>query len=375
MSAPVVDRRQQEARGARVLLGAVPRAITRARREPQPEALVLTVLIALALSVLIVGLLWSEQVAPPASQVLPLLFGGLLLGRRAMRQLIAVVAGCLLWDLLALGMSDVRPGALVTIVVTGLISYEFSRSREETGLSGLRGDSVLAELRRRLELQGELPGLSEPWAAETVLRPAGGAPFAGDFVVSACADNGRRLDIALVDVSGKGIEAGARALLLSGALGGLLTAMEPTTFLPAANRYLVAQDWDEGFATAAHLSLDLDTGAYLVQSAGHPPTAHFDAGSGRWSLLETTGPALGLVPHAGYDADRGILRPGDALLLYTDGLVEVPGRDLTVGIDKLLGAAEHLLTRGFRGGAEFLVDRVASDGGDDRGLVLIWRSR
>jgi serine phosphatase RsbU (regulator of sigma subunit) len=92
-------------------------------------------------------------------------------------------------------------------------------------------------------------------------------------------------------------------------------------------------------------------------------------------LLDTAGPALGLIPKATYDADRGFLRPGDALLLYTDGLVEVPGRDLTVGIDKLLGAAEHLVARGFRGGAALLVEQVASDGSDDRGLVLIWRSR
>jgi hypothetical protein len=310
------------------------------------------------------------------AQVLPLLFGGLLLNRRPMSRLIGVVALCLVWDLIALGLRQVRPGAMVVVLITGVISYEFSRSREETGLGGLRGDSVLVELRRRLELQGELPGLAPPWCAETVLRPAGGGPFAGDFVVSACADGGRRLDIALVDVSGKGVEAGARALLLSGALGGLLGALEPQQFLPAANDYLHAQEWAEGFATAVHLSIDLDSGAYLIESAGHPPAAHFDAGSGRWSLLESAGPALGLLPSVqSYDADRGVLRPGDALLLYTDGLVEVPGRDLTVGIDKLLGAAEHLVARGFRGGADLLVDTVAPGGSDDRGLVLLWRSR
>jgi hypothetical protein len=336
---------------------------------------VLSVLVAAAVAVLALGLTASSAAFPPSAQVLPLLFGGLLLGRRAMRQLLLVVGACLVWDLLALGLRDVRPGALVTVAITGVVAYEFSRSREETGLGGLRGDSVLVELRRRLELQGELPALEAPWCAETVLRPAGGGPFAGDFVVSSCSADGRRLDLALVDVSGKGVEAGARALLLSGALGGLLDALAPKAFLPAANSYLVGQDWDEGFATAVHLSLDLDTGAYLVESAGHPPTAHYDAGSGRWSLLETTGPALGLVPEATYDVDAGILRPGDALLLYTDGLVEVPGRDLTVGIDKLLGAAEHLVARGFAGGARLLVDQVAADGADDRGLVLIWRTR
>ncbi|MCU1592341.1 MAG: serine phosphatase [Frankiales bacterium] len=357
------------------MLGAVPRAITRARREPPPEIVALSFLVVLAVGILIVGVTVSADAVPPSTQVLPLLFGGLLLGRSAMRQLILVVTACLLWDILALGIWEVRPGALVALGVTGVIAYEFSRSREETGLGGLRGDSVLVELRRRLEMQGALPDLAQPWCAETVLRPAGGGPFAGDFVVSACADEGRRLDLALVDVSGKGVEAGARALLLSGALGGLLDAMTPGEFLPAANRYLFAQDWDEGFATAVHLSLDLVTGAYLVESAGHPPTAHFDAGSGRWSLLDTAGPALGLVPAATYESDGGFLRPGDALLLYTDGLVEVPGRDLTVGIDKLLGAAEHLVARGFHGGADVLVDQVAADSSDDRGLVLIWRAR
>jgi serine phosphatase RsbU (regulator of sigma subunit) len=100
---------------------------------------------------------------------------------------------------------------------------------------------------------------------------------------------------------------------------------------------------------------------------------HFDAGSGRWSSLDATGPAIGLLPDPTFVASSGVLRPGDALVLYTDGLVEIPGRDLAVGIDKLVGAAEFLVTRGFPGGAQQLVDRVAPDASDDRGLVLLWR--
>ncbi|GAC1608198.1 MAG: hypothetical protein NVS3B26_04130 [Mycobacteriales bacterium] len=329
---------------------------------------------ALCLAILLLGLL-NSAVAPPGGQVLPLLFGGLLLTRRSMTMLMVVVGLCLVGDLFTLGLREVRPGALVVIAITAVVAYEFARSREETGLGGLRGDTVLVELRRRLELQGRLPDLSAPWYAETELRPAGGGPFAGDFIVSACAEEGNRLDLALVDVSGKGVEAGARALLLSGALGGLLGATGTRDFLPAANSYLFTQDWDEGFATAVHLSLNLTSGDFMLESAGHPPAAHYDAGSGRWALLESVGPALGLVTSARYPADVGVLRPGDALLLYTDGLVEVAGRDLGVGIDKLLGAAEHLVARGFQGGAAVLVDQVASGGGDDRGLVLIWRRR
>jgi hypothetical protein len=322
---------------------------------------------------LFLGLAVSESTFPPVAQVLPLLGGGLLLRRRAMRRLFLVVALCITWDVAALGLAMTRPGAIVTVAITGLIGLEFARSREETGLGGLRGDTVLVELRRRLELQGALPEIEVPWHAEAVLRPAGGGPFAGDFVVSACVDG--RLAVALVDVSGKGVEAGTRSLLLSGALGGLLSALPPQAFLAAANGYLFAQDWEEGFATAVHLTLELDSGAFSIASAGHPPAVHFDAGSGRWSLVEATGPAIGLLPDAVFDAATGVLRPGDALVLYTDGVVEVPGRDLAVGIDKLVGAAEFLVTSGFRGGAQQLIERVAADASDDRGLVLLWRDR
>jgi serine phosphatase RsbU (regulator of sigma subunit) len=211
------------------------------------------------------------------------------------------------------------------------------------------------------------------WGGDVVVRPAGGAPFAGDFVVSALTQDDRTLELALVDVSGKGIDAATRALLLSGALGGLLGSLRPEDFLPAANRYLDRQEWDEGFATAVHLVVDLGTGDYVVESAGHPPVAHFDAGSGRWSLLGAEGFALGLVPVVSYVPETGRLDRGDALLLYTDGLVEIPGRDLAVGIDKLLGEAERLVRHGFQGGADVLVRQVAGAANDDRGLVLLWR--
>jgi hypothetical protein len=44
-----------------------------------------------------------------------------------------------------------------------------------------------------------------------------------------------------------------------------------------------------------------------------------------------------------------------------------------VGIDKLLGEAERLVTKGFRHGARKLIDRVAAAVNDDRAVVLVWR--
>jgi hypothetical protein len=306
--------------------------------------------------------------------VIPLLLGGLLLSTRPLRQLAAVVVACLVVDVVRLGATDVRYGSMLAVLFTLLVAHEYARSRDQTGLAGLSGDSVLVELRARLEQQGGLPRLPGPWRAESVVEPAGGGPFSGDFVVSAVVDN-TCFEVALVDVSGKGVEAGTRSLLLSGAMGGLLGSKAPEDFLTSANAYLVRQDWEEGFATAVHLTLDLPTGEFAIGTAGHPPVAHFDAGSGRWGLLEGEGPALGLLADVHYVTVSGRLRPGDALLLYTDGLVEVPGRDLDRGIDKLLGEAEGLVTRGFSGGGRVLIDQVAERGGDDRGLVLLWRAR
>jgi serine phosphatase RsbU (regulator of sigma subunit) len=162
--------------------------------------------------------------------------------------------------------------------------------------------------------------------------------------------------------------------MLSGALGGLLGAIAPERFLQAANDYLLRQEEEEGFATAVHVAIDLSTGHYRLTSGGHPPAAHYSGGSGRWQLIELDGSLLGVMTDAQFGVAEGQLNPYDALLLYTDGLIEAPGRDLAVGIDRLLGGAESLVPRGFAGGAQHIVNEVAPVASDDRAVVLLWRA-
>ena len=195
----------------------------------------------------------------------------------------------------------------------------FRRSR--LGIAGSMGESMLADLSDRIQGQGVLPDLPAPWHAESVIRSAGGTRFSGDFFVVGDIESGR-LDVSVVDVSGKGDRAGTRALLLAGAMGGLVTAVEPGEFLPATNAYLLNHPWQDGFATAVHLSVDLASGAFRVWTAGHPPALHWRAGAGRWTPLESEGPMLGLIPDADFHEAGGMLRSGDALMLYTDGMVE-----------------------------------------------------
>ena len=110
-----------------------------------------------------------------------------------------------------------------------MLLSSFRRSR--LGVAGIQGEQMFVDLRDRILRQGGIPALPDEWYAAAELRSAGGTPFAGDFVVAS--RTGNRLEVAVVDVSGKGQGAGTRALLLSGAIGGLLSALPPRTSSPA----------------------------------------------------------------------------------------------------------------------------------------------
>ncbi|HEY3882669.1 MAG TPA: PP2C family protein-serine/threonine phosphatase [Trebonia sp.] len=332
------------------------------------------VLAVITVAVAVVAAHVSAWLVSPGVMIMPILLGGLLLWPRALRILIAIAAAGLVYDIV---LDKAGPGIVVTIAATAYFADVLSNTRGKLGTRGMRADRMMIELRDRIRAQGTLPEVGDGWHSTSVLRPAGGSSFGGDFVVSY--SDGKSLEVALVDVSGKGMDAATRALLLSGAFGGVLGSVPREQFLPAANAYLRRGSTDEGFVTAVHLSIDLASGEYTLYSAGHPPAARFDAGTGKWRLSAARGIVLGVVPDLGAVPDvpdEGVLRRGDAIMLYTDGMVEAPGRDIDEGIERLLGEAERLVVAGFRAGAGELVTTmqrtVAS--GDDCALVLIWRS-
>jgi hypothetical protein len=329
-------------------------------------------LTALTVAITFATLTASDWV-PTASFVLVLVAGGFLLKPRALALVYLLVLAGLAY-VQAERQVGVSQGVVVVLVAMAVLMWFVARSRARLGLQGTLGDAMLVDLRDRLRMQGEMPALPAGWHVETVLRSAYGDSFSGDFLVANRSTDGNHLEVVLVDVSGKGAAAGTRALMLSGAFGGLLGAMAAHDFLHAANQYLLRQRWDEGFATAVHLDLDFVTGRYRIAGAGHPPAAHFQAGSGRWALTSGGGgPLLGVMDGVNYPGVVGTLERGDALLMYTDGVVETPGRDLDLGIDRMLGQAERLVKDGFRGGARRIVEGALAGETDDRALVLIWR--
>jgi hypothetical protein len=341
--------------------------ITRNRR--------VAVLLALAtVAVAIIAAHVSAWLVSPGVMILPIIAGGLLLWPRALRVLIGVAAAGTIYDIV---LHKAGPGIVVTIAATAYFADVLSNTRGKLGTRGMRADRMMIELRDRIRAQGTLPEVGEGWHSTVVLRPAGGSSFGGDFVISH--SDGKTLEVALVDVSGKGMDAATRALLLSGAFGGVLGSVPREQFLPAANAYLRRSSTDEGFVTAVHLSIELASGEYTLYSAGHPPAARFDAATGQWRTSAARGIVLGVVPDLAAVPDvpdTGLLRRGDAIMMYTDGMVEAPGKDIDDGIARLLGEAERLVVAGFKTGAPALVTTMqrAVASGDDCALVLIWRS-
>jgi hypothetical protein len=316
----------------------------------------------------------SEWWFSPGVMILPILCGGLLLWPRALRILFGIAAVGIAYDV---AKDKAGAGIVATIAVTAVFADVLARTRGKLGTRGLRADRMMIELRDRIRAQGTLPDLGDGWGSMVVLRPAGGSSFGGDFVVSHC--DGTSLEVALVDVAGKGMDAATRALLLSGAFGGVLGSVPRESFLPACNAYMLRGKAAEGFVTAVHLAVDLATGEYTLSSAGHPPAVHFDANTGLWRITQARGMVLGVVADllsAPEVPEKGVLRRGDAIMLYTDGLVEAPRQDIDEGIQRLLGEAERMVVTGFRTGAPELVTAMqrAIGSADDRALVVIWRT-
>lgn len=334
----------------------------------------------LGLLVVIVAVLtWGSIAAPrwdpPSSLVFPVLLGGVLLSRARQLVLLAAVVCAMGVDAALRRPGGVSVGTAIVVVLLALTVLFTSRIRLRLGLRGHRAEMLLLELRERLQPEAAPAAGLSGWSSTYALVPAGGARFSGDFLIS-CAARFPGVHVVLVDVSGKGSRAAGRALQLSGALCALLDAMPADGFLEAANDYVMLRAWEETFATAIHASLDPETGWFEVYNAGHHPAARWRQRERRWELTGTGGPALGLLPGERYLPAEGELEPGDALLLFTDGLIERPGQSLEAGTRRLLEATERLLDEEWvlsSSAAERLVRAVAPDGGDDRALLLLRR--
>ncbi|MEU6924392.1 MULTISPECIES: SpoIIE family protein phosphatase [unclassified Streptomyces] len=150
----------------------------------------------------------------------------------------------------------------------------------------------------------------------------------------------------------------------------------PATVMARASVFLHELDTDR-FATCTYAEVDLTTGVVQLVRAGHvDPLVRESDGNCR-RLPAEGGLPLGLSAEFGrleYPVSTVELDPGQTLVLFTDGLVELPGADLDEGI--------QLLTSMVRNGpqdlqrlADRLCEEVDERGGEDDVAVLLLRRK
>ncbi|MBM7058619.1 SpoIIE family protein phosphatase [Streptomyces durocortorensis] len=150
----------------------------------------------------------------------------------------------------------------------------------------------------------------------------------------------------------------------------------PATVMARASVFLHELDTDR-FATCTYAEVDLTTGVVQVVRAGHVDPLVRDVDGSCRRMPAEGGLPLGLSAEFGrleYPVSTVELDPGQTMILFTDGLVELPGSDLEEGMQRLTS----LVTNGpqdLQKLADQLCDAVDGRGGQDDVAVLLLRRR
>jgi serine phosphatase RsbU (regulator of sigma subunit) len=153
--------------------------------------------------------------------------------------------------------------------------------------------------------------------------------------------------LAIADVSGHGLPAALQVRdIYMGLRMGLARDFKIVRTVERMNNIIHKSTLTSRFVSMFYGELELN-GVFIYVNAGHPPPFHI-AADGTLQELHQGGPVLGPLPDATYERGFVIMKPGDMLVFYTDGICEAQGRDEggrllgEYGTDRLLEVArEH----------------------------------
>jgi len=232
----------------------------------------------------------------------------------------------------------------------------------------------IARLIQQTLLPKSLPGLPG-YEVAAYYQPA--RQVGGDFYDFLRLPDGQ-LGLIVGDVSGKGVPAALVMAITRTMLQAAYRLGSPGEILEQVNNTLYRDIPPNMYVTCLAALLDSKTGQLQYANAGHdlPYLRHADG----VSKLRATGMPLGLMPDMNYEQKEITLRPGDSVLLYSDGLVEAhdPQREM-FGFPRMQGFV------GAHPGGATLIDTLLAElerftgeeweQEDDITLVTLQRSR
>jgi serine phosphatase RsbU (regulator of sigma subunit) len=188
-----------------------------------------------------------------------------------------------------------------------------------------------ALLEEELTLAGKMHRALLPQQVEKIdgfemsVRSVAARVVGGDYYDFLPSANNGPVRVVIADAMGKGIAAGLVTSNLQGALRVLAEEIEsPARLIARLNRWLCRNLPVPKFISMACVAIEPGTsGESRIRqaNAGHPSPILVRA-DGTIELLEATGTVVGVHEEFTYDEQASIMRPGDLLFLYTDGVTE-----------------------------------------------------
>jgi sigma-B regulation protein RsbU (phosphoserine phosphatase) len=235
------------------------------------------------------------------------------------------------------------------------------------------------DLARRVQLDlmpRQLPKVSglDLYASSRPALQVGGDFF--DFIIG----DGRPLLFSLGDVTGKGLSAALLMTMTRSAIHSKAQFMPfptPEAVMRQSNEDLYNDFTRVGvFATAFVGQYEPGSQRLLYANAGHAPVI-FRPFDGPPQLLRADSTAIGILPVSHCRNQTLSMRPGDVLIVATDGFSDARNsRDETFDIERLIDLVDELAPRTAREIADAMFDTVDRFGGgrnqdDDQTLVVI----
>lgn len=272
--------------------------------------------------------------------------------------------------------------ALALLVSVALIAGRFQRY--------VRGKQLEAQAELARQVQRDLLPDEAAWPSGVdvgaVCRPAW--QVGGDFYDLVTLPDGR-VTFAIGDVSGHGISAALLMGLIHGAMSSPpwgVTQEDPARAAERLNELLITKSSGDRFASLFWCSYDPASFTVHYVNAGHLPAVWLHArpdGSPAVDRLADGGPVLGVLTTATYHTASITARPGDLLVLFSDGIIEAPNRSgEPFGEERLIAATEAHRARPAREICEGILTAVATFTGkvavqDDQTLLIVrlWNRR
>ncbi|HEV3380682.1 MAG TPA: SpoIIE family protein phosphatase [Trebonia sp.] len=242
---------------------------------------------------------------------------------------------------LAAGVAEVGHGNLeakidiATKDEIGALAGSFNTMTEDlkthiANLSSVTAEKerINADLRIATDVQSDmLPKVLPPYSGRDDLQIAdfmkAAREVGGDFYDFFFLDEEQtKIALVIADVSGKSVPA-ALFMVVAKTLIKSNMDLAPDEILRVVNNLLCVDNNSSMFVTMHYSVLQIASGTYCYASAGHNPVVIHRADSRTVSYLDVKpAPPLGVFPNRSYECHSLTLEPGDALLLYTDGVTE-----------------------------------------------------